>query len=103
MHTDHLKAILVADPLYSPAHAPMLSRTIFRHLSKDERSRVIIELPLRDKATEAMGDNLRGLMKEAGLELLDDGTETGFDDWEENGERAVVKCWWGVWRWAMAV
>lgn len=78
----------------------MLSRTVVQRLAHEEEARVIIELPLRDKATEAMGDVLRELMEKANLELIDKGNQIGFDDWEENGERAVVNCWWGVWKWA---
>ena len=81
----------------------MLSRTIAQYLAKEEGAHVIIELPLRDKATESMGDTLRQLMAEEQLELLDQGTEEGYDDWEDHGERAVVRCWWGVWRWAATI
>jgi hypothetical protein len=37
-------------------------------------------------------------MKAAHLELIGEDCETGYDDWEENGEQKTVTCWWGVWR-----
>ncbi len=75
----------------------MLTAVIDECLHKSPESRVIIELPYRDPATIAMADNLRDILKERSFDLLEEGEETGFDDWEENGEMAEVKCWWGIW------
>jgi hypothetical protein len=44
-----------------------------------------------------MAENLRNILDGRRFDLLEEGEETGFDDWEENGEMAEVKCWWGIW------
>jgi hypothetical protein len=44
-----------------------------------------------------MAENLRNILDGRGFDILEQGEETGFDDWEENGEMAEVKCWWGIW------
>ncbi len=44
-----------------------------------------------------MAENLRNILDRRGFDLLEQGEESGFDDWEENGEMAEVKCWWGIW------
>lgn len=90
------KVILAADPLYSPDHPVMLASNIARFLSNDSKARAIIELPMRDKSTEDMCQQLQNLMIKEDFILLEDGFESGFDDWEKNGERGVVRCWWGV-------
>lgn len=92
-----LQFILAADPLYSPRHAPMLVQAIDLYLQKSEDSRVVIELPYRDQATRAMAENLRNILHNRGFNLLEQGEETGFDDWEGNDEMLEVKCWWGIW------
>ena len=75
----------------------MLAHAIDLYLQKNTGSRVVIELPYRDQATRAMAENLRNNLDGRGFDLLEQGEETGFDDWEENGEMAEVKCWWGIW------
>jgi hypothetical protein len=75
----------------------MLAQAIDLYLQKGSDSRVVIELPYRDHATRAMAENLRNILDGRGFDLLEEGEETGFDDWEENGEMAEVKCWWGIW------
>lgn len=75
----------------------MLAQAIDLYLQKGSDSRVVIELPYRDQATRAMAENLRNILDGRGFDLLEQGEETGFDDWEENGETAEVKCWWGIW------
>jgi hypothetical protein len=75
----------------------MLAQAIDLYLQKGADARVIIELPYRDQATRAMAENLRSILDERGFNLLDQGEESGFDDWEANGEMAEVKCWWGIW------
>lgn len=75
----------------------MLAHAIDLYLQKNNDSRVFIELPYRDQATRAMAENLRNILDGRGFDLLEQGEEIGFDDWEENGEMAEVKCWWGVW------
>ena len=91
--------IIAADALYSPEHPPMLVQTIGRWLSKEARSRVIVELPLRDGYSTEVRD-FRRLMLALGLEICNDGEEVGSDDWEDQyGHHQEVRCWWSVWRW----
>jgi len=75
----------------------MLAQAIDLYLQKGSDSRVVIELPYRDHVTRAMAENLRNILDGRGFDLLEEGEEIGFDDWEENGEMAEVKCWWGIW------
>ena len=90
--------ILAADPIYSSDHPAMLVQTICRWLARSTGARVMIELPLREHYVEER-NSLRHLLRQAGFHLIEDGTETGFDDWyDANGDRAEVECWWSIWR-----
>jgi hypothetical protein len=60
-------------------------------------ARIIIELPYRDEATMNMAEKLRVEMGNRSFVLVEQGEEFGYDDWEENGESAAVRCWWGIW------
>lgn len=93
--------ILAADPLYSPEHPRLLVQTITRCLSMETNARVIVELPLREAYTAEI-DDLHTKMAEAGLRLLVQGEEVGYDDWGGGAGSSglkEVKCWWGVWGW----
>lgn len=66
-----------------------------------------MELPLRETSTADHRD-FRYQMGEQGFEIVEEGQEAGFDDWEGGGggglrerdrERLEVRCWWSVWRW----
>jgi hypothetical protein len=72
--------------------------TVDHFCSKSEDARVIIEMPLRDVSTLKWGETLWSMFKTLGFALIEEGMETGYDDWEENGEPAEVRCRWGVWR-----
>lgn len=89
--------VLAVDPLYSTEHPGLLAPAIDGCLSYKAGARVIVGFPLRDEATRMMGERLKELLGGRGLELLCQGEEYGFDDWEVNGERARVQCWWGIW------
>lgn len=88
--------ILAADPIYSTDHPRLLVQTIEYHLSKSADARVIIELPLRE-AFVAERKDLRDRLCKAGLQLMEEGEESGYDDWVSGDERAEVRCWWSVW------
>ncbi|OJD19597.1 hypothetical protein AJ78_00454 [Emergomyces pasteurianus Ep9510] len=91
--------ILAADPLYSPDHPLWLVQTIQRWLCQDTESRVVVEMPLRDAYLPQVTD-FRRRMRAAGLGVLMEGEEIGFDDWEgSDGEALEVRCWWAVWGW----
>lgn len=95
--------ILSADPLYSPLHPIWLANVIERFLNKGKMSRVIVELPLRDAYVPEV-EEFKMRMQSNGLVLLQEGNETGYDDWEgsigSEYERLKVVCWWGIWGWA---
>jgi hypothetical protein len=90
--------VIAADPLYEPEHPIWLAGAIDGRLSHDKGARALVGFPLRDVTTEGFGEVLRREMGERGFELLEEGREEGFDDWEVNGERETVLCWWGVWK-----
>ena len=93
--------VVAADPLYSPQHPAWLVKAINHVLKRDLAARVVIELPLREAyAPQIMELRLR--MADFGLVILVDGTERGFEDWEESqrgNEKTEVVCWWAVWKW----
>ena len=96
--SDKFPVILAADPIYSPEHPGMLAKTILRWLRRDLTSRVMIELPLREHYVDDRA-KLNALLAEGGLSLMTEGTETGYDDWQNiDGSPSEVHCWWGVWR-----
>lgn len=93
--------ILAADPLYSPLHPAWLVDAITSYLKRAKEARAIVELPLRECYQAEIHDFL-ARMADRGLELIEEGEEVGTEDWEDlrgEEERAMVKCWWGIWRW----
>lgn len=100
--TPTFPVILAADPLYSEEHPKMLVETISTWLANEPDARVIIELPLRE-AYQPEVDDFIERMEEIGMKLLDQGEETGYDDWgagDDRGRPDEVLCWWSVWGWA---
>jgi predicted nicotinamide N-methyase len=90
--------ILAADPIYSPDHSGMLVNTIQRWLANDDQACFILELPLRDAYIKERED-VKLRLKTIGMQLVDEGIETGFDDWQgRDGEPLEVECQWSVWR-----
>ena len=89
--------VVAADPLYSPEHPMLLVGTIVCYLRRNDSSRVVIELPLRE-AYQPEVQALRRIMEEKGFELTHEGEDTGYDDWDDG--RREVRCWWGIWRWS---
>lgn len=93
--------VLVADPIYSASHPTLLVNAIDAHLSRDEGARVVVELPLREAYSPEIAE-LRNRMGRLGLKVLEEGEETGVDDWSEGsdeGRLTEVRCWWSVWGW----
>ncbi|KAI1620562.1 putative methyltransferase-domain-containing protein [Exophiala viscosa] len=90
--------ILAADPIYSPEHPKMLVSTVSRWICPDPNARFIVELPLRDRY-EYEREDLRQTLRSFHFDLVVEGTDTGHDDWHDrDGNQAVVKCWWSVWK-----
>ncbi|KAL4880941.1 VPS28 protein-domain-containing protein [Aspergillus karnatakaensis] len=81
--------ILAADPLYSPDHPRMLVDTIAVWLSRGLDARVVLEMPLRDAYLPQVQE-LRGRLKDLGLVVVEEGEETGYDDWETADGGAVA-------------
>lgn len=90
--------ILAADPIYSPEHPRLLAGAVDHHLMKTSDARVVVEMPLRD-AYAVERREFRESMSASGLVLLDEGEETGYDDWSSNSEDDLleVRCWWSIW------
>lgn len=100
--TSKFPIILAADSLYSPDHPRMLVDTIAQWLSEDDTAQVIIEFPYREAYLPEIKD-FRERMERIGLHILQEGEESGFDDWGASGtadgeeDRALVTCWWSHW------
>ncbi|CAI6339350.1 unnamed protein product [Periconia digitata] len=94
--------ILAADSLYSSEHPRMLVGAVQQWLSEDIEAKVIVEFPYREAYLPEIKD-FRERMSQAGLFILDEGEEKGYDDWggsaagEEENEDALVTCWWACW------
>ncbi|KAL2822364.1 putative methyltransferase-domain-containing protein [Aspergillus cavernicola] len=92
--------ILAADPLYSPDHPQLLVDTIAVWLSRGLDARVVLEMPFRDAYLPQIRE-LRERMMNLGLAVVEEGEETGYDDWETaEGGAVAVRCWWSVWGWS---
>ncbi|KAL9584609.1 MAG: hypothetical protein Q9212_002014 [Teloschistes hypoglaucus] len=101
--TSHYDLVLAADPIYSPQHPAWLVSTIESVLKRDEKARVVIELPLRE-AYNAEVEELKSRMAKVGLLVIAEGLESGFEDWEsaqDPTERIKVQCWWAILRWSI--
>ncbi|KAF2493785.1 hypothetical protein BU16DRAFT_540342 [Lophium mytilinum] len=88
--------ILAADSLYSPEHPRLLVQTIDAWLSHESTARVIVEFPFRDAYVPELGD-FKTRMASIGLCVLEEGEESGYDDWASEGGRSEVRCWWSIW------
>ncbi|KAL2428771.1 hypothetical protein ABEF95_006964 [Exophiala dermatitidis] len=90
--------ILAADPVYSSEHPRMLVNAVSRWICHDPKARFMVELPLRDRYDKERQD-LRGQLRDQNFELVTEGTDTGFDDWQGRDGRPVeVQCWWSIWK-----
>lgn len=92
--------ILAADSLYSPSHPGLLANAVTHWLSRDPNARLVLEMPLRDAYLPQIED-LRQRLGKLGLAVVEEGEETGYDDWESaDGGALEVRCWWSVWGWS---
>jgi predicted nicotinamide N-methyase len=98
---DKFPAIVAADSIYSAEHPTMLIEAIKTWLAPGPNARVIVELPRRNGYSAEIQD-FRNCMLLLGLHILDEGEETGYDDWGGSTEDELqeVNCWWSVWSWA---
>ncbi|PTU22848.1 hypothetical protein P175DRAFT_0514847 [Aspergillus ochraceoroseus IBT 24754] len=82
--------ILAADPLYSPSHPQWLVDTIAVWLGRGLDARVVLEMPLRDAYLPQV-EELRQRMGHLGLAVVEEGEETGYDDWETADGGALAR------------
>lgn len=103
------RLILAADPIYDASHPALLVQAIVHHLSQIKDARVVVEMPIRESYDLERKD-FRDRMMAAGLCIVEEGQEVGYDDWgsaqaardrddEENEGLVEVTCWWSVWGW----
>ena len=101
LEKDRYDIILAADSLYTPEHATWLASTMKAYLGQHDRCRVFVSLPFRETEPGQHG-RFREEMERMGFEVVDQGEERGFEDWETHGrtggERVEVRCWWSMWR-----
>ncbi|KAH8813315.1 putative methyltransferase-domain-containing protein [Xylogone sp. PMI_703] len=97
--SNSFKIVLASDPLYDEEHPELVANMIARYQFRDQNSRAIVAVPMRDKATIKMAQKLVSHMNENGHELLQEGQGNLYDDWEENGEPATAPFWYGIFRW----
>lgn len=87
--------ILAADTIYSEEHPELLVGVIATWLAPGPNSRAILCYPLR----MAYIDHIRDFwerMENQGFESVDEGRETGTEDWNEIAHTPYE---WCVWRW----
>lgn len=90
--------VIAADPLYSPEHPKLLVATVGRWLARNHSARFIAAVPLRDGYGNERTDMTKRLL-DLGLEIEEQGEDSGFDDWEEaDGQRQEVRYSWSIWR-----
>jgi len=88
---------VAADPLYSPEHPALLVGMVGTWLKRGSQARAVMEMPLRE-GYHAERQDFKGRMLAMGLKIVEEGVETGWDDWGTKG--GEVRCWWSVWMWA---
>jgi predicted nicotinamide N-methyase len=98
LNEDPYPVIVAADPLYSPEHPKLLVDTVGRWLERSREARFVVAVPLRDGYRSERTD-MRRRLQDIGLEIEEEGEDTGFDDWEgSDGQRQEVRYSWSVWK-----
>jgi hypothetical protein len=92
--------IVAADSIYSDDHPAMFANAVKSWLSPGGESRLLLELPIRSGYNSEL-ELLRFKLGEAGLRLISEEQDVGYDDWGDDGETGdnVVQCWFSVWGW----
>ena len=97
--------VLAADCIYSPEHPRLVTQALSQHLSRDAAARVVAALPRRDADAAARAEFV-ARMRALGLAVVQQGVESGVDDWREGGKGRCahetlveVRRWWSVWGW----
>lgn len=92
--SEKFDVVLAADPIYSPEHPALIAGMMGVWMKKGPKARAVVEMPLRN-GFEKEREGFKECMIAEGLVVMEQGVETGFDDWG-NGK---VQCWWSVWGW----
>ncbi len=92
LETTRYKTIILSDPIYSRSHPPWIINMLKIFLYKSGDSRVIIQLPLREKYGDVRSLLFKQL-EDVGLIKVEGGEEEGYDDF---GEQLFA---WGIWKW----
>jgi predicted nicotinamide N-methyase len=90
--------ILAADTIYSMDHPKLLVNVIKYWLAKTADARVIFELPRR-LGYERELEFLREELEAAGLAMIDQEEDIGYDDWGISQNGGTVQCWYSMWAW----
>lgn len=95
---DRFPVIVAADPLYSPEHPKLLVSTVGRWLARNGSAKFVVAVPLRAGYGSERMDMTQRLL-DLGLEVEEEGEDTGFDDWEgADGQKQQVRYSWSVWK-----
>lgn len=91
-----VQIILAVDPLYDDDHPRLVADTI-KHFSKAGRGHLVLTaVPLRDRTTESLCEELDSLMNNNGFEKKCNGENICRDDWESaNAKEVMVR--WALW------
>lgn len=84
--------------MYDDEHPRLVARMIQTFLKRDEGSRALVAVPLRDRKTADMAAEFKEAMIGKGFVLTGQGEEVCRDDWGDSGGDGVV-CWWSIWAW----
>ncbi|KAL9083216.1 MAG: hypothetical protein Q9165_008622 [Trypethelium subeluteriae] len=97
---ERFEVVLAADCVYEKEHPRMLARTVSRWLSRTGDAVFVVESPVREGFRWEM-EMLREEMESIGLEIREEGNETGVDDWSEGrgDELKEIECRWTIWGW----
>ena len=96
---ERYQCILAADSLYDPRHPEWLTDAMSLFLQEEKGARIIVELPFRDMDLP-YHNILRKEMAKKGFAIIEEGEDSGWDDWEGAWcEKMAVRCWWSVWGW----
>lgn len=92
---DTFNCIIVADPIYSPAHPSMVCKVIERYLTQSSDARLCVQLPLREKYGQERL-HFYQLLSELGLKRVRYEEQTDDDDF------GVTSFAWSLWQWSVS-
>ncbi|RDW87735.1 hypothetical protein BP5796_03429 [Coleophoma crateriformis] len=90
------EVVIAADSLYDDEHPQMVANMISQFLARNQDSRALVAVPLRDEHTTKLAEDLEVLLNQAEIGRLETGEWICFDDWEAEGGANGVRCWWRI-------